>query len=1297
MNSWGAGAGGSIYIECLTLAGGGSISAEGGKAASNGGSGSGGRISVQYDPSVQATSAVPSIVLSANSLPTKVREYGHVQNSRVGTLCLPDNRLLANPLVHNGVWIATNPPGTMAFSSIEASDVWFQLANDGVVLTVTNELRVHGTGRLEFTNAAVSCGSLIITNFGICELYGGTTSSPSLAVQGNGTLADDSYLKVCSGPTNAGDTYGSLVDIGGTLEISDSAWVLPASHPVNGGSVKVLAGNVTIGTGSGFDSDGLGYHNIAGTTYGPGRGTTSWGGAGYGGAGSGLTGAGGTYGTSNAPVQCGSAGGGSATHGLGDGGGLIWLSVLDRLTLDGTLTASGLNGGQYGGGGSGGGIYVHAKRFGGSGVLWADGGNAGTDNRPGGGGGGRIHVARVKDVDNLVTTSVDPGHDSESPQVYFSATGTVVWTWLPPVDADIEMREATNVTSTSGCLNAHLVTTGASATVVSVYWGETDGETNAALWAQTNVLATATETGRVTETVTLVPGKEYYYRYAASNDAGFVWAEEDSEYLLSDGLTIAFAPTAVSEAGAVAAATVSRSSAVTSEAVTVYYTIGGTASNGNDYTTIDTNVTILAGDSNATVTLTTIPDAASPSDKTLILTLVAGKNYAVGAPSVATLTIENEGVAPTNTSVADGDWHDTATWSEGHVPVTPQAIIITNNVVLTADTEQLASLTVDGGTLTFSNWTTRLYASNVVLNAGTMTCAGPFNSYVNVIWPTLDPSNRVRIVCNDLFVAGGAAINVDGRGFRSGHYSSPDYYPGHGPGGDGRWKGATHAAVGGKGNSKAPYGDYLHPTAPGSGGGPEYTSSGGNPGHGGGAVEVVASGTVTVDGEISADGVTGTVNSWGAGSGGSICIACRRVAGSGTVTAEGGAAASNGGSGSGGRISVQYDPSVQATSSVPSLAFSALSRLTQARSYGHVQNSRIGTLCFPDDRLLTTPVPHSGVWVATNAPTSRAFASLEVSGVWLQLPEDGLVLTVTNGLDVQTDGRLEVTNAVVSCGSLAVTNFGIFEMYRASTPGTALTVQATCTLADDSYLKICAAPTNGTLAYGSLVSVGSELVINDNAWIIPDSHPENGGSLKFQVGKVTIGGGAGIDGSAAGYRHDGTSAYGPGAATGTWGGGGYGGVGGGANGGPTYGSSNAPVQCGSSGGGSANHLGGSGGSLIWLEASGTVTLDGTLNADGGNGGTYGSGGSGGGIYVTCPRFGGSGSLTADGGDGGTDDRTGGGGGGRICITRVSAVGEAVTTSVEGGSDSEVSGSKDGEPGTVVWTALPKAGTILLIR
>ena len=91
----------------------------------------------------------------------------------------------------------------------------------------------------------------------------------------------------------------------------------------------------------------------------------------------------------------------------------------------------------------------------------------------------------------------------------------------------------------------------------------------------------------------------------------------------------------------------------------------------------------------------------------------------------------------------------------------------------------------------------------------------------------------------------------------------------------------------------------TNPASPGSGSG-----SGFNVGtSGGGYVQIVASGTVTVDGVITMNGLDGAWDS-GGGSGGGVYIQCGRLSGSGTIRANGGNGGGHGGGGGGGRIAL---------------------------------------------------------------------------------------------------------------------------------------------------------------------------------------------------------------------------------------------------------------------------------------------------------------------------------------------------------------------------------------------------------
>ncbi len=91
------------------------------------------------------------------------------------------------------------------------------------------------------------------------------------------------------------------------------------------------------------------------------------------------------------------------------------------------------------------------------------------------------------------------------------------------------------------------------------------------------------------------------------------------------------------------------------EALTVNYAIGGTATNGSDYVTLSGSVTIASGESSATIDLSPLQDAAAEGQESVMLTLIAGVGYDVGSPSSATVVIFDDETATVNDQFTDGD------------------------------------------------------------------------------------------------------------------------------------------------------------------------------------------------------------------------------------------------------------------------------------------------------------------------------------------------------------------------------------------------------------------------------------------------------------------------------------------------------------------------------------------------------------------------------------------------------------------------------------------------------------------
>ena len=84
----------------------------------------------------------------------------------------------------------------------------------------------------------------------------------------------------------------------------------------------------------------------------------------------------------------------------------------------------------------------------------------------------------------------------------------------------------------------------------------------------------------------------------------------------------------------------------TSEALTVNYTVGGTATPGSDYQPLSGSVMIAAGQPIATISVVPIDDDEVELDEAVILSLSRDNGYRVGTPATATVTIISDEAAP---------------------------------------------------------------------------------------------------------------------------------------------------------------------------------------------------------------------------------------------------------------------------------------------------------------------------------------------------------------------------------------------------------------------------------------------------------------------------------------------------------------------------------------------------------------------------------------------------------------------------------------------------------------------------
>lgn len=88
----------------------------------------------------------------------------------------------------------------------------------------------------------------------------------------------------------------------------------------------------------------------------------------------------------------------------------------------------------------------------------------------------------------------------------------------------------------------------------------------------------------------------------------------------------------------------------TSAALTVNFTVSGSATSGVDYRSIGNSITFPAGRAAAGIPIQTLQDNAVESGETVVLTLNNGGGYTVGTSSSATVTIHDDDFSVTVTA-----------------------------------------------------------------------------------------------------------------------------------------------------------------------------------------------------------------------------------------------------------------------------------------------------------------------------------------------------------------------------------------------------------------------------------------------------------------------------------------------------------------------------------------------------------------------------------------------------------------------------------------------------------------------
>ena len=564
------------------------------------------------------------------------------------------------------------------------------------------------------------------------------------------------------------------------------------------------------------------------------------------------------------------------------------------------------------------------------------------------------------------------------------------------------------------------------------------------------------------------------------------------------------------------------------------------------------------------------------------------------------------------------------------------------------DVERLAGITMTTFTTdTLIGAADTMYdGQDIIVDGCTLTVDGPhdFNSLqvINngvVTHSAADsgqPDNKIHLtIAENVTIETGSSITADGKGYDS------DQGRGAGMSGGGGGYGGNGGGSGG-----FAYGSLTEPNEPGSGGGSEGVNHGGA---GGGLIRLEVGGTLTLDGALTADGQAGNPgpSGGGGGSGGSLHVIAARIAGNGLISANGGDGGGEvSGGGGGGRIAIYYD----------TYTFAGI-----VSAYGGTaaQAGGAGTIYIND-----SAVPLADLLIDNNLQIGA------LTPIACSEPLGQLKVLNRGHVDLTTDvNDLEMGEvAVTDLGKLRITgceNLTCFQMSGTNKAELDLSALKILTanqlnITESSLIQSPSAVTVDALELGTasgishrlgevlVVSVGSDLTMNDGAYITASVDLSISGNLTIDSNSLISADGKGHSGGEGpGGGLVGEPTYGSGA--------GYGGAGGdssdGMSGGSSYGSAAEPNDLGS-GGGNTNMgpswEGGSGGGALRLNVDGSLTVAGTISANGLNGETYCGGGSGGSIYITANSLLGTGIISARGGDG-DNVLAGGGSGGRIAL------------------------------------------------
>ena len=847
----GGGSGGSIYLTAARFAGIGLISANGGAGnLPTGGGGAGGRI---------------AIYASSNTFAGKLSAYGApgYAGGGAGTIYVATNSSSSGQvIVDNGGLIGTNTP----LSSLPNCDL--AVAN-GAVAAVGEEVNIR--------NLLVGSNGFIVTSpsesSGAMELF--VSSNASILPTGGIILDGEGFLAGSGEYPGATSTSNSITTGGG------------------GGGLAGCGGNSAFGSkGGGSYPQYVFFGNLE--------------------AGNGVGSGGG-------------AGNGSGPRGLGGaGGGNLLLTVTGALTLGGNLSANGATGpGEGSGGGGGGGIWVKAGTLAGNGTMTANGG-AGQLPYGGGGGGG---VVQVISTNNQFTGTMSAyggaGAAAGGAGAIYEQFGQNPAA-MRQVIIDNGGQSGTNTPfAGAGGIYDLKVVNGA---IVALSQNLQSGPRNLSIGSNSFMVGAATSRANpfllsISGNATILPtggmvfdgdGSYNNSGQGAGRSAGSEAGASGSGggYGGSGGASASGAP----GGGAYGGFNSPASTGSGGGSVTSPVNVGGLGGGALELTV--TGTLALGGNisANGTAGVTQSCGGGSGGSVWLKVEILTGGGSISANGGAGQFPGGGGGgggriavIAPNNQFTGLMSAQGGAGFANGgagtvYIAANSQssgAQLILNNGGLHGPLTPLAlpssvNLVIQGG-------------AAVAGLTGATTISSLLIASNSFLFQT-NPALMNLVVTKNATVQAGGGIILDGSGYGlgdAGSGSSTLSALGYVTGG-----GGGHGGCGGSGQSGAAGGNsydvFTSPNMPGSGGGAgagvAATSA-----RGGGALELTVTGTLRMDGLISANGAVPTNEAGGGGSGGGIYVNTGVLAGAGSFSANGASGdLPNGGGGGGGRIALRY-------------------------------------------------------------------------------------------------------------------------------------------------------------------------------------------------------------------------------------------------------------------------------------------------------------------------------------------------------------------------------------------------------